>query len=101
VAAAVVESCLHGSVGARLTVPDGMDPFVLLFSESAGRAIVTLRRSDETRLTELCADRGLPCTRIGVVDVLSDQLEVQDQFTVSLAELRTAWSSPLPTLFDR
>jgi phosphoribosylformylglycinamidine synthase len=101
VAAAVVESCLHGSVGARLTVPDGMDPFVLLFSESAGRAIVTLRRSEEARLTELCADRGLPCTRIGVVDVLSDQLEVQDQFTVPLAELRTAWSSPLPTLFDR
>jgi phosphoribosylformylglycinamidine synthase len=100
VAAALVESCLHGRVGVRVTVPDGMDPFVFLFAESTGRAIVTMPRSVETRFTELCADRGLPCTRIGVVDVLSADLEVQDQFTVPLAELRATWAAPLRTLFD-
>jgi phosphoribosylformylglycinamidine synthase subunit PurL len=99
-AAALVESCLHGGVGARITVPEGMDPFVLLFAESAGRAIVTVPRSEEVRFAEMCAARGLPHTPIGVVDVLSADLEVQNQFTVPLTELRAAWSTPLPTLFD-
>jgi phosphoribosylformylglycinamidine synthase len=99
-AAALVESCLHGHVGARVAVPEGLDPFVFLFAESAGRAIVTVPRSGEARFADTCAARGLAHTRIGVVDVLSDDLEVQGQFTVSLAELRAAWSAPLRTLVD-
>jgi len=98
-AATLVESCLHGRVGARVAVPDGIDPFVFLFAESAGRAIVTVARSDEARFTEACTARELPHTRIGVVDVLSADLEVQDQFTAPLVELRAAWSAPLRTLF--
>src|SRR6266702_3755756 len=98
-AAALVEACLHRNVGARVVVPEGVDPFVLLFAESAGRAIVTVPRGDEGRFTDMCADRGLPFARIGVVDVLSTDLEVQEQFTVSLADLRSAWSEPLPALF--
>jgi len=98
-AATLVESCLHGRVGARVAVPDGIDPFVFLFAESAGRAIVTVPRSEEARFTEVCTARELPHTRIGVVDVLSADLEVQDQFTASLTELRAAWSAPLRTLF--
>ena len=35
---AVTESCLRGGNGARLVVPDGLDAFTFLFSESAGRA---------------------------------------------------------------
>ncbi|HEY7048786.1 MAG TPA: phosphoribosylformylglycinamidine synthase subunit PurL [Jatrophihabitantaceae bacterium] len=99
-AAALVESCLHGHAGARVAVPDGVDPFVFLFAESAGRAIVTVPRSEEARFTELCAARGLPHTSIGIVDLLSADLELQDDFSVSLAELRAAWSTPLRTLFD-
>jgi len=98
-AAALVEACLHRNVGARVVVPEGVDPFVFLFAESAGRAIVTVPRGDESRFTDMCADRGLPYARIGVVDVLSTDLEVQEQFTVSLADLRSAWSEPLPALF--
>jgi phosphoribosylformylglycinamidine synthase subunit PurL len=98
-AAALVEACLHRGVGARISLPDGVDPFVLLFAESAGRAIVTVPRGDEGRFTDMCAERGLPFARIGVVDVLSTDLEVQEQFTVSLADLRAAWSTTLPALF--
>jgi phosphoribosylformylglycinamidine synthase subunit PurL len=98
-AAALVESCLQRDVGAHITVPEGAHPFVFLFSESAGRAIVTVPRRTDGRFPELCAERGLPCTRIGVVDVLSTALEVADQFSVPLAELRAAWSTPLRTLF--
>jgi hypothetical protein len=41
---------------------------VFLFSESATRAVVVVARSEELRFTEMCAARGFPTTRIGVVD---------------------------------
>jgi phosphoribosylformylglycinamidine synthase II len=96
-AQALVESCLRGGHGARVVVPEDLDPFVFLFSESASRAVVAVPRSEELRLTEMCAARGFPCTRIGVV--VGDALEVQGQFEVPLAELRTAWEGTLPRLF--
>jgi phosphoribosylformylglycinamidine synthase II len=85
---ALVESALKGGRGVRLVVPEGLDPFVFLFSESAGRAIVAVPRSEELRFTEMCGVRGLPATRIGVVD--GDTVELQGQFTLPLAELREA-----------
>ena len=42
------------------------DPFVALFSESAGRAVVSVPRSDGGAVHRLCAERGLPAPRIGV-----------------------------------
>nr|WP_131784196.1 phosphoribosylformylglycinamidine synthase subunit PurL [Protofrankia symbiont of Coriaria ruscifolia] len=93
----LVESCLRGGHGARIVFPRGADLFTELFSESAGRAVVAVSRSEELRFTDMCAARGLPWRRIGVVD--GDTLEVQDAFTVSLDELRTAHSSTLPALF--
>jgi phosphoribosylformylglycinamidine synthase subunit PurL len=96
-AQALVESCLRGGRGARVALPDGLDPFVGLFSESAARAVVALARSEEHRFTDLCAARGLPVVRIGVVD--GDALEFQGQFSVPLAELRTAHEDVLPRLF--
>jgi phosphoribosylformylglycinamidine synthase len=94
-AQALAESCVRGGRGARIVL-DG-DPFVALFSESAGRAVVAVPRSEELRFTEMCAVRDFPCARIGVV--VGDALEVQDQFSVPLDELRTAWEGTLPRLF--
>ncbi|MGW2370793.1 MULTISPECIES: phosphoribosylformylglycinamidine synthase subunit PurL [Kitasatospora] len=93
---ALVESCLKGGHGARIVVPEGMDPFVLLFSESAGRAVVAVPRSEELRFNDMCTARGLPATRIGVVD--GDALDVQGQFTVSLAELKDAHTGVIEAL---
>ncbi|MEU4090813.1 phosphoribosylformylglycinamidine synthase subunit PurL [Streptomyces sp. NPDC026673] len=93
---AVVESCLRGGNGARLVVPDGLDPFVFLFSESAGRAVVSVPRSEELRFTDMCGARGLPATRIGVVD--GDAVEVQGEFAIALDELRTAHEGTIPAL---
>ncbi len=95
----LAEACLRGGAGVRVVVPEGIDPFVLLFSESAGRAVVAVPRSEEIRFTDMCTARGLPAARIGVLDVLEPAIEVQDQFRIPLAELRTAWSSTLPALF--
>ncbi|RGD60542.1 phosphoribosylformylglycinamidine synthase subunit PurL [Kitasatospora xanthocidica] len=93
---ALVESCLKGGHGARIVLPEGQDPFVLLFSESAGRAVVAVPRSEELRFNDMCTARGLPATRIGVVD--GDSLDVQGQFSVSLAELKDAHTGVIEAL---
>ncbi|AHI01916.1 phosphoribosylformylglycinamidine synthase subunit PurL [Kutzneria viridogrisea] len=99
-AQAVVESCLIGETGARVFLPEGSDPFVQLFSESAGRVLVAVPRSEELRFTEMCTARGLPWARIGVVDPEAGSLEIQDVATFGLDELREAWEGTLPALFD-
>ncbi|KPC94418.1 phosphoribosylglycinamide synthetase, partial [Streptomyces sp. NRRL F-6602] len=93
---AVAESCLRGQKGARLVVPDGLDAFTFLFSESAGRVVVSVPRSEELRFTDMCGARGLPATRIGVVD--GDALEVQGEFTLSLREVREAHEGTIEAL---
>jgi phosphoribosylformylglycinamidine synthase len=96
---ALAESCLRGTTGVRVIVPEGLDPFVFLFSESAGRAVVAVPRTEEVRFTDMCTARGLPAQRIGVLDILESALDVQDQFRIPLSELRVAWSRTLPQLF--
>jgi phosphoribosylformylglycinamidine synthase subunit PurL len=93
---AVVESCLRGGTGARLIVPDGLDAFTFLFSESAGRAVVSVPRSEELRFNDMCGARGLPVTRIGVVD--GEEVEIQGEFSIPLSELRTAHEETIPGL---
>jgi phosphoribosylformylglycinamidine synthase II len=99
-AQAVVEAALIGETGARIVLPEGADPFVALFSESAGRALVAVPRSEEPRFTEMCTMRGLPWARIGVVDKESDSVEIQGVAEFTLTELRETWEGTLPALFD-
>jgi phosphoribosylformylglycinamidine synthase II len=98
-AQAVVEAALAGETGCRIIVPEGADPFVTLFSESSGRVLVAVPRTEETRFTGMCTARGLPWARIGVVDEGSDSIEVQGQFSVPMTELRETFESTLPRLF--
>ncbi len=96
---AVAEAALAGETGCRLLLPEDADPFVQLFSESTGRVLVAVPRTEETRFAAMCAARGLPATRIGVVDQGSDSVEVQGRFGVTLADLRAAHEGTLPALF--
>ncbi|TCO64979.1 phosphoribosylformylglycinamidine synthase subunit PurL [Actinocrispum wychmicini] len=99
-AQALVEACLIGQVGARIFLDPDQDPFVQLFAESTGRAIVAVPRTEELRFTDMCTARGLPWRKLGVVDPESAALEIQDIGTFTLDELRTAWEGTLPALFD-
>ncbi|MBO0855822.1 MAG: phosphoribosylformylglycinamidine synthase subunit PurL, partial [Nocardia sp.] len=96
---AVVEAALAGETGCRMLLPEDADPFVTLFSESAGRILVAVPRTEETRFTKMCTARNLPWVRIGVVDQGSDSVEVQGQFSITLDELRAAYEGTLPALF--
>jgi phosphoribosylformylglycinamidine synthase subunit PurL len=99
----LVESCLRGGLGCRVTLPG--DPFVSLFSESVARAVVAVRPGNEARLTALCEASGVPVTRLGVVGgdalTVSGQApgggETQELFSIPLHELREAHESLLPS----
>jgi phosphoribosylformylglycinamidine synthase len=99
----VVEAALAGETGCRVVLPGDCDSvadaFVLLFSESAGRVLAAVPRTEESRFVAMCAARGLPAARIGVSDSTSDSVEVQGFFTVTLEELRSTSEGVLPRLF--
>jgi hypothetical protein len=80
-------------------LPEGADAFVTLFSESTARALVSVPRGHEKAFTALCAEHGLPYTPLGLVDKRSRMLDVRGLFTITLDELRGAWSATLPALF--
>jgi len=100
---AVAEAALAGETGCRIVLPagwqEGTRSFIYLFSESTGRALVAVPRTEESRFVSMCEARGLPATRVGVSDPGSDSIEVQGLFTVSLEELRSTSEGVLPRLF--
>ncbi|WP_404430301.1 phosphoribosylformylglycinamidine synthase subunit PurL [Microbacterium lacus] len=104
----LAEGVMRFGVGARVWLReimerDGVDAATALFSESTGRVIVTVPREDDVKFRGLCEGRGYPVLRIGVTDPAADgdeaALEVQDLFTVPLAELRDLSQGTLPAAF--
>jgi len=94
----LVESCLQGRVGADIRRAADADPFVGLFAESAGRAVVALVDGAEARLTAMCDEHGVPWSRVGTLGGAS--LTVAAAFDLPLDELRAAHEGTLPELFD-
>ncbi|MEV4776787.1 phosphoribosylformylglycinamidine synthase subunit PurL [Microbacterium sp. LWH12-1.2] len=102
----LAEGVMRFGVGARVWLNeiierDGVDAASALFSESTGRVIVTVPREDDVKFQGLCAGRNYPVLRIGVTDNHPDgaSLEVQDVFTVPVAELRERSRATLPSYF--
>jgi phosphoribosylformylglycinamidine synthase len=93
----LVEACLRGGLGARITLPANLDPFVALFSESTARAIVAVSSSSAGRLVGLCEKYGVPVARIG--EVGGTALDIAGRFVIPLDELRAAHEATLPRLF--
>ena len=108
---ALVEMALRANVGARIWVPDGIDPFAFMWSESATRAVVVVPRSEEMRFTAMCEARDFAATRIGVVDskigsefgIEGPALHIENVYgesvSVELAKLREISEQTLPALF--
>ncbi|WP_298589718.1 phosphoribosylformylglycinamidine synthase subunit PurL [uncultured Kocuria sp.] len=103
-AATLAEMALRFDTGARIGLGevcerDGVDLFTMLFSETQGRAVVAVPRSEEVRFKDMCTMRAYPHTRIGVVDTENRALDVQSEFGIGLDELRTAHQGTLPKYF--
>ncbi len=94
-AIALADSCLAGGQGCRISLPG--DPFVYLFSESAGRMVAAVRPGAEAQFADLCAAHRVPAQVLGVTG--GGALEVTGEFTVGLDELATAHTQVLPALF--
>ena len=94
-AATLTESVLCYGVGAEISVAG--DPFVGLFSESAGRALVAGTAAGLAALEVACAEVGVPMTRLGRAG--GDELAIDGVTPIPLADLRTAWTDALPRLF--
>ncbi len=91
-AQALVESVLRHEVGVEVSL-DG-DPFVALFSESAGRVLVTVAPGDVDRLSALAERHGVPVTELGRTG--GGVLGVAGLFDVGLPLLRDTWTRTLP-----
>ena len=95
----LVESCLRRDLGVEVTLPAGSDPFVALFSESAGRVLVSLDPASETQFLALCAEAGIPVSNLGAVaGAETPTLAVTGQFSLPLAQIREGWAATLPAV---
>jgi phosphoribosylformylglycinamidine synthase subunit PurL len=98
-AQALVESALRHGLGARIELPAEADPFVWLFSESTGRALVSVKEGADRDLASLCRINGVMFTKLGVVTAEEDAtLEVVGQFTLPLTRIREAWQGSIPAV---
>lgn len=93
-AVALAESAFRAGLGFAVTVPEG-DPTVALFSESSARAVVSLSGADVEAFEALCADKGVPVTRLGEVTG-EPELEFVGLLTLGLEEALSAWKAPIP-----
>lgn len=101
----LAECVMRHGVGASVSVAG--DPFVALFSESAGRALVSVRASDVESFTARCGEVGVPVAELGRTGGTSltvaaagaasaDVLAGDDVlFTLPVETLRATWT---PTL---
>ena len=101
VSQACVEMALRNGVGANITIPAAMDPFVFLFSESTARAIVTVDPDRVDMVMATAAVLGVPVSTIGTVGEPGADLRIEGAavVSVSLAELKDASEATLPALF--
>jgi phosphoribosylformylglycinamidine synthase len=75
------------------------DPFVALFAESAGRALVTVGPEHRAAFEALCAAREVPVTELGVVTGGESGLAIAGVGTLPLSELGAAWEPTLARLY--
>jgi len=98
VAQACVEMALRNGIGASITMPEGLDPFVFLFSESTARAVITVDPEQLDMVAAAASVLGVPVTFIGTVGEPGEDLNF-DGIDLSLAELSATAEATLPALF--
>src|SRR5262249_25388866 len=106
-AIALAESCLRGRRGCLVDLSgmgssEALDSpaeqaVVSLVSESAGRAVVSVRPERAAQFSALAQSHGVPAIAIGTVT--GDSLRIAGLFEVALDELAGVWQGTLPGLF--
>ncbi|GAA1922628.1 phosphoribosylformylglycinamidine synthase subunit PurL [Nocardioides lentus] len=100
-AQALVEACLVGRGGrvGAVVAPQG-DPFVALFSESAGRVLLAVEPEHADAVRDRAVGLGLPAYELGTTG--GDAISVDAgtaSFTLALRDVEHAWRDTLPRAF--
>jgi phosphoribosylformylglycinamidine synthase II len=96
-AVALAECCLAGDAGCAVRLPADHDAFTALFSESAARAVASVRAGAGAEFAELCTANEVPAFALGVTG--GDGFDVAGVFLIGLDELRAAHRGTLPAIF--
>jgi phosphoribosylformylglycinamidine synthase len=96
-AVALAECCISNEtgppLGARIDLEGGLRPDALLFGESHGRIVVSVRRRHLTRLREITRRDDVVMTTIG--EVRGQRLEIGDLVDLPVLAIRERWRSAL------
>ncbi len=89
---ALTEMALSGDLGARITLPDGVNATAFLFGEDQGRYLVTT--SDAAQIAAAARDTGVPALVLGTCS--GREITVEGHGAIALADLRTVHESWMP-----
>jgi phosphoribosylformylglycinamidine synthase len=98
-AVALAECCIGGNVGAEAELGPLAAKLTgeqVLFSESAGRFVVSVKKKDEKAFIR--AMRGVPCARVGAVaqhEALSISVNAKGMLAVPVSSLRDSWKKTM------
>jgi phosphoribosylformylglycinamidine (FGAM) synthase-like enzyme len=90
---ALAEAAILGGHGFAVTLADDLPPHVLLFSESASRAIVSIAPEKEGSFRGLAATRGVPFQRLG--ETGGPRAVIDGMTETTVRALGDAWSGAL------
>ncbi|CAB5073222.1 unannotated protein [freshwater metagenome] len=96
-AIALAEMALRKKIGATVRLLNHEDPFIALFSESPGRILVTTTRDRVDQLINTAKFHRVKAKEIGTTG--GDHFEVDGQFVIDLAALKSAHEETFPRLF--
>ncbi len=95
-AVALAEAAFRGGIGVTVELDD---PFIDLFSETTGRALVVVAEENHEAFVSLAERFDVELSSIGRTG--GDRIVVDGQFEVGLAELRERWSAVLPAVLGK
>ena len=92
---ALVEASLRNNVGVHVELDD---PFIELFSESSARALVAIAADRHEAFVDMAERHGVEVSSIGMTG--GDVIEVAEQFSLPISEVREAWAATLPAVLE-
>ena len=96
VGVALAECAILGGEGFAVTLEGDLPPHVLLFGESASRAVVGVSPEREGSFRGLAATHGVPFVRLG--ETGGPRALIDGMLDVPVADLTEAWESAIPRL---
>jgi len=99
VAIALAECAIWGGHGFAVSLAGDLPPHVLLFSESASRAVVAVAPEREDALAELAERHGVPLLRLG--ETGGPRAMFDGILEATVQELRETYEGAIPALMAR